>query len=459
MPRKKGGIIKFDLECFWCNQSIPKKHSAYIRYTAYIKVKEGKPVFCSKSCGLKSRHANLTPRQKKIYGNKIANTRKSRSPEENAKSVAKLRMTWSEKSHEEREDIVKRTLATKESRGNKNIWAKAEKTMIKRMGINYGKKRAAKAEKTMLQKYGIPNALIKESKFRERARRTNIARYGYEIASSNPRIAAKIVNTTIRRHGGMGRASKSSNSKYEATMMDTYSVTNPMKCEPIKKKVAESYKKVGKYKAMMTKEENRTTPKDVAWKGYETKKKNGSYKVSKPEQYILQRLRSLLGSQVIHLYRGHPDYPWEADFYDPRTGTIYEYQGYFTHDKEPYDPENKEHRKLVRKLKANIETDRWASKLHLEIWTQKDPLKRSTAKENNIPFVEWFGLVQFEKWLANKIKKLFGAIKVRDNCFKLENGTYVAYSNSGYVGTNKCDIVFHSDTDLRKLIKSFKGTK
>lgn len=461
MPRKPTGVIKFDLKCACCGESIPKEHGVYTNsYPQYARAKKRGGVFCSKSCGTKFRHANLTPKQKKAYHNKIANTRKSRSSEENAKSVEKLRNTWAEKSEEEREDIKARTLATKEERGNKNTWVKAKRTMIRKMGADYGKQRAAKAEETMLREYGIRNALVDGSEFREKAKQTSLSVYGHKVASSSPWIKAKIVETTTRKYGGMGRASESSNAKYESTMRSEYSVDNPMKHPRFKKKCAKSYKEGGgKYKAQATKERNGTDPKEVALKGHETKKKNGSYRTNKQEEYILQRLRSLLGKQVVHLHRNHPDYPWEADFYDPKTGTIYEYQGYFTHGKEPYDPQSKEHRKIVRELKAKAKSDKWAAKLTLEVWTRLDPLKRATAQANGVPFVEWFDLKEFEKWLVGKIKKLLRAVKVKDNCYKLKDGTYVAYITSGYVGTDKCDKMFYPDTDLRKLSKSFKGVK
>jgi len=371
-----------------------------------------------------------------------------------------MRNTWEEKSQEEKNDIVDRTLATKEKRGNKNSWSKAEKTMIVRLGEDYGKKRAAKAEETMLQEYGIRNALVKDSKFRGKAERTNLELYGSVHPTSNEEIKNRLVSTYTERHGGMGNASKTAQQRYKETMLEEHGVENPMHDKDIVKKVSEAYKKVGKYKAAETKKRNGTTPKQVAWKGHETKKKNGSYTTNKSEQYILQRLRSLLGSQVVHLYRDNPGYPWEADFYDPSTGTVYEYQGYFTHGKEPYDSTSKEHRKIVRELRVKAKSDKWAAKLHISIWTQTDPLKRATASTNNVPFVEWFTIKEFEEWLCTKIKKWLGAVKVRDNCFKLKNGLYAAHSTSSYAGTDKRVIVFNSDTPLRKLAKSIKkGTK
>lgn len=148
---------------------------------------------------------------------------------------------------------------------------------------------------------------------------------------------------------------------------------------------------------------------------HETRKQNGSYKVSKPELEV-GRYLSFLFPNLVHQYRDHPDYPFAADFYDPDSDTVFEYQGFMSHGHEPYNKKLKAHRKKVRELEA--ESHKWLPALTLKIWTKVDPKKRRAAKKNGINFVEWFNLEQFYDWYWAELGKKFKADNVKGSAFR-----------------------------------------
>ena len=446
------------LRCFHCGDPIPPAHDIYGGNAGIEAVLRGeRPVFCSRQHGTLWRHANDTPAKKKAIGLKIATTRKNRSPKEKAKSRAKLRITVASQAPEFKLDIRRRIAATVAQRGRERgaeIVRKREATLIARYGDDYGHMRVVKAKATMQARYGSDTPLTLEM-FRKKQKQTNLSRYGVEHATQNPIIKARLVDSYVKNNGGMGRASKSAAAKYAATMIARHGASNPMYVTASVAKCVASFKREGAAKALLTKQRNGTTAKDVAWKGHVTKKQRGTYHVNNTEQAVLHRLRALLGKQVVHLYRDHPGYPWEADFFDPKTETLYEYQGYFTHGGEPYDPKNKEHRARVRKLKAA--TDKWASSVTLKVWTQADVERREAVRKHKLNYVEWFTLEEFDLWFDRELAKRVGADKYNKGCFRVGSKWLVAHDSPHLDKVlPKNPVVYYPWDDLTKVGRLFK---
>ena len=125
------------------------------------------------------------------------------------------------------------------------------------------------------------------------------------------------------------------------------------------------------------------------------------YNSSKEEKYIfnlLQKRFNLLKTQ----YKSK-QYPWKCDFYIPEINTYIEYQGYWGHGKlgtkvlGPYNVNNEEHQKVLNTWKQrSIKHSTY--KRAIEIWTVRDPLKRKTAKDNGLNWLEFFTIEEFMKW-------------------------------------------------------------
>lgn len=137
-------------------------------------------------------------------------------------------------------------------------------------------------------------------------------------------------------------------------------------------------------------------------KGYETRKKNGTLATSKPEQ-IIKTYLSLKFINVEYQYRSK-EYPFACDFYIPSKNLYIEYQGYEGHGKEPYDPSNPKHQELLNKWQQKAkEKEKLSNKKskysrYIEVWTVRDPLKRKTAKNNGLNWLEFFTIEEFIKW-------------------------------------------------------------
>lgn len=101
-------------------------------------------------------------------------------------------------------------------------------------------------------------------------------------------------------------------------------------------------------------------------------------------------------------------YPFPCDFYIPELDLYIEYQGYWTHGKwrnkfyGKYDKNNPEHKKV---FKTWLHKNTKAYKKALKTWIIRDPLKRETAKKNNLNWIEFFTIEEFKYWLT------FGEIK------------------------------------------------
>ena len=80
-------------------------------------------------------------------------------------------------------------------------------------------------------------------------------------------------------------------------------------------------------------------------KEYITKKKNNSFATSKPEEEIYNLLCQKYG-EIKRQYKSDL-YPYRCDFYIPSIDTYIEYQGHWTHGKEPYIGSKEQQEKII----------------------------------------------------------------------------------------------------------------
>ena len=138
--------------------------------------------------------------------------------------------------------------------------------------------------------------------------------------------------------------------------------------------------------------ENPSQNKNIQNKKYKTMAKNNSYGKSKKEDIIYNLLLEKYDN-VIRQYKSKL-YPFNCDFYIPNKEIYIEYQGFFTHGKEPYIGSDKQ-KDIIKK---------WMNKKSyfynnaIKNWTISDVLKRQIAKENNLNYLEFFSLEEFMKW-------------------------------------------------------------
>lgn len=163
------------------------------------------------------------------------------------------------------------------------------------------------------------------------------------------------------------------------TFLEKYNVINNSQLKSWKNKIKENKEK-------------------IIIKRLQTSKKNKTEGKSNIEKEIFNILKSKFSDTVFQYYSKL--YPFKCDYYIPSLDLYIEYQGFWHHGNEPYK-NTPEH---------NLILDSWISKSNnsnklknqysdaIYIWTKRDPLKRETAKLNNLKWIEFFTFNEFIEW-------------------------------------------------------------
>lgn len=122
-------------------------------------------------------------------------------------------------------------------------------------------------------------------------------------------------------------------------------------------------------------------------KRFESLKRNHSLQNPKSEENIYKILVDLYGIDNVKRQYKNELYPWHCDFYITSINTYIEVQGYFTHGKHPFNPNNKEDIEILNRWKSK-NTKQY--KIAIDVWSKSDINKRNTAIKNNLNYIEIF---------------------------------------------------------------------
>ena len=245
--------------------------------------------------------------------------------------------------------------------------------ILKEYGLKKTKEQAIECRNQVLEsKYGTYN-IVSLDFVKEKIKQTNLERYGCEYIFQNQSIKEKTKQTNLERYGC------------------EYVVQNQTIKEKTKQTNLERYG--CEYSSQHIGFRERV---------HNSKIKNKTYNSSKPEDVIYENLINRYG-EVIRQYKSDV-YPYACDFYIPKLDLYIEYNGYWKHGFEPYDENNKEHKNMLSHWlqKSNEINFKGNKKISyndaIETWTIKDPLKRQSAKDNNLNYLEFFNMDEFNKW-------------------------------------------------------------
>lgn len=143
-----------------------------------------------------------------------------------------------------------------------------------------------------------------------------------------------------------------------------------------------------------------------------TLKKHNTFNTSKAEENIYKLLTHIYGkNDVLRQYKCNR-YPWHCDFYILSKDLFIELQGYYTHGKHPFNPNNNEDIKRLNKLKEKYQTGQHPQyKNAIITWTKGDVLKRNKAKDNNLNYIEIFNYKDLEN-VKSKLLEYHGQYMV-----------------------------------------------
>lgn len=266
---------------------------------------------------------------------------------------------------------------------------KIERTHLKNCGYKSNFQDPSFREKTIetnLKRYGVQNtSQLKET--REKAKQTCLKRYGVEFTTQLDEVKNKIRNTNIKRYG-VSSYSKTAEflEKLKETNLKHCGETSNMKTQKFKEQCEQTNLRKYGFKHPMESEE-------IKRKVFSKKKRNKTMVSSSFEESISKLLKkrfSFLERQYFSIV-----YPFACDFYIPELDLYIEYQGHFSHGKEPFNPHKEEHIKKVELWKSK---NKRSYNDAINVWTVRDPLKRETARKNNLNWIEFFTMDQFMEW-------------------------------------------------------------
>ncbi len=266
-----------------------------------------------------------------------------------------------------------------------------------------------KQEQTCLQRYGTASPLQNEQ-IKQKTKKTNLQKYGVENILSSSQIREQIKQTCLDKYGcEYYFQTDDFKNKSNETLLNHYG-ENPFNNDEIKDKrkqtMLQKYGVDNSFKSLKTKQIIKDKQVEISTKKYYTRKSNNTFHVSKPEKYILANLENMFPNRIKTQYKSD-DYPFACDFYIIPLDLYIEYQGFWTHGNEPFDKNNTEHLKLIEtwtqksqelNFKNNYKCQYYNA---IQIWTKRDPEKRKIAKENNLNWLEFFNLQQFDDWFNN----------------------------------------------------------
>lgn len=170
--------------------------------------------------------------------------------------------------------------------------------------------------------------------------------------------------------------------KLQKTNIERYGTLCVFQNEDVKNKRKETYiKHYGVDSPMKNREFNKY------W--FELRKKNKTFNTSKIEQklseYFLQKsikFKTQYSSDV---------YPFNCDFYLPDYDLYIEIQGTWTHGLHPFNEndESDKNKLIYWKEKSNESV---FYKTAIDVWTNRDVIKRKTANDNSLNYLEIFSM-------------------------------------------------------------------
>lgn len=228
----------------------------------------------------------------------------------------------------------------------------------------------------------------------------------YSCSTSDKNVKEKAIKTNIKKHNvtyyrNMEKSRRTKSIRYKneyftnlekgrQTLLQTRGVDNYSKTEDFKKLF-----------------KNKTWNDEIQYKKYKTRKKNKTFnRRSKAEIRCYERVKEKF-PLAEHSYFDKKRYPFNCDIYVPELDLFIECHFGFAHGGEPFDSNNERHLKEIEKCrikkdeinKRGKKKDGYKEKI--KIWTESDPLKLKTFKDNKLNYKIFYTEKEFNDWFNN----------------------------------------------------------
>ena len=239
---------------------------------------------------------------------------------------------------------------------NTLIQYKISKTNLERFGkkcVFENEDIKKKINKNIQKKYKVDN-VSQSTLIKEKKKQTLLINHGVEYSFQSKKIQNKSKKTCFKKYGvDFYSKTKEFKDKSKKTCLERYGFPYPLQSKEILKKV------------------------------HLTKKRNGTYSTSKPEENLYRIIQVIFPNYT--LTRQHSSdsrYPFACDFYIKELDLFIELQGHWTHGKEPYNGDNIPNSWLIKSKESLY------YKNSINIYTIRDPLKREYAQKYQLNYLE-----------------------------------------------------------------------
>ena len=289
---------------------------------------------------------------------------------------------------------------------SKEVKEKSKQTCLEKYGVTNGggsKQALEKIKETIKEKYGT-EFFYQSNHFKEKSKQTCLEKYGVTNGGGSKQALEKIKETNLKRRGvEYVFQDKYIREKMRESLIKKYGVDHNLKSKEIQEIIKQTNLKL--YGC-----ENPMQNEAIIQKGIDTKRKNHTFNVSKPEEELYLYIKEKIPS-VIRQYQDYR-YSWSdklnrihhylCDFYIPELDLFIEFNGFPCHGPHSYNPDSKEDQELVEKWKLRYKNGKHPLyKRMINGWTISDVKKRKIAKENNLNYYEFWTLEEAKKFIDN----------------------------------------------------------
>lgn len=330
------------------------------------------------------------------------------------------RNTWinQNRSKEERQKLSKKI---SKSCRTEEVMSKIKQTNIERYGVPYTTQNSDVQEKrrqTCQEKYGTDYSFQAES-VKKKIQQSIHEHYGEEGLGATE-VRQKTIATCQERYGtNNGGASQQAQEKIKKTTLEHYGVESSFQADEVKDKIKKTFQErygvdyVGQAEVVKKKIAKTTLERygvrcqyqrsdlraklydpEVIAKKYETKRKNGTFNASKPEDRCYALLKSIYHNAKHH-YTSDV-YPFECDMYVPELDLYIECHFFWTHGGHFFDKNNPEDLAKVEKWKSK-HTKFYDRAIYN--WTVRDLEKLKYAYKNNLNYLVCWSEEEFNYYI------------------------------------------------------------
>lgn len=313
-----------------------------------------------------------------------------------------------------------------------------ESPAIRKKGIKNSRSEIAKRKRkqTCLTKFGAVNNLVTPEQLK-RTKQLMLDKYGVESYTQTEEYRKKTKQTSLKKYGvdcyaktgefkiRIGSHLETILNKSKQACLEKYGVDYYMQSDEFKRYMqkyiannrtdiqnkakntcltkygAEYYFNSTEYKAKLPaiKEMLAAKRNEIQQKGYETKRKNGTFNASRPEDDFYELLVERFGADDVARQHKDARYPFACDFYVKSKDLFIELNLSWTHGGHPFDANDASDAEKLRNWQIKAEKSKYYANA-IKTWTARDANKLICAKSSSLNYEAFYSMANAVAWLA-----------------------------------------------------------